>query len=199
MFAASMSNLNNPDRVTAVINEFKASDTFFPGYANIGLDRFDYLPGFDTFGSFVLVPAIPSLPETSNPTVRRLCCCGEASCPVNVPAIDIGWVLGAKGESCSTTCSSQDSACHEASQKAANTKAELKYVLAQAGQGSFAQSLDKTKFCAYPHTVNPSVVLPATSKTAQYNGASSTCDAVPTGGRQRLCCCSPTGCATTAA
>jgi hypothetical protein len=108
----------------------------------------------------------------------------------------LGWILAPKTKSCSAACADQASICHEGSLQAVNGKVELKYALSQAGYSATADALTQLSFCSYPKGENPSVILPASNKGMQYNGASSTCAAVPSGDRQRLCCCSPTGCAT---
>ncbi len=108
----------------------------------------------------------------------------------------LGWILAPKTKSCSTACADQASICHLASQQAVNNVVELKFALSQAGYSATADALTKMSFCSYPRATDPSVILPAADKAMQYNGASSTCEAVPSGDRQRLCCCSPTGCAT---
>ncbi len=110
----------------------------------------------------------------------------------------LGWILAPKTKSCSTACADQTSICHIASLQAVNSKAELKFVLSQAGSSATADALSLMSFCSYAKSENPSVILPAANKGVQYNGVSSTCAAVPSGDRQRLCCCSSTGCATSA-
>ena len=107
----------------------------------------------------------------------------------------LGWILAPKTKSCSAACSNQDSTCHETSLQDVNSKVELKYALSQAGYSATADASTKMRLCSYAKGENPSVILPAADKAMQYNGASSTCAAVPSGDRQRLCCCSPTGCA----
>ena len=108
----------------------------------------------------------------------------------------LGWILAPKTKSCSAACADQTSICHEASLQAVNSKVELKFALSQADYSATADALTLMSFCSYAEGENPSVILPAADKAMQYNGASSTCAAVPSGDRQRLCCCSPIGCAT---
>ncbi len=110
----------------------------------------------------------------------------------------LGWILAPKTKSCSTACADQASICHQTSLQAVNSKVELKFALSQADYSATADALTLMSFCSYAEGENPSVILPAADKAMQYNGASSTCAAVPPGDRQRLCCCSPTGCATSA-
>ncbi len=110
----------------------------------------------------------------------------------------LGWIIAPKTTSCATACADQASICHDTSLQAVNSKVELKFALSQAGYSATADALTQLSFCSYAEDENPSVILPAANKAMQYNGASSTCAAVPSGDRQRLCCCSPTGCATSA-
>ncbi len=110
----------------------------------------------------------------------------------------LGWILAPKTKSCSAACADQTSICHVTSQQAVNSKVELKYALSQAGYSATADALTQLSFCFVAKDENPSVILPAANKAMQYNGSSSTCAAAPYGDRQRLCCCSPTGCATSA-
>jgi hypothetical protein len=110
----------------------------------------------------------------------------------------LGWILAPKTKSCSAACSDQVSICHVASQQAVNSKAEFKFALGQAGLTSVANSLATAQYFSFPRATDPSVILPAADKAMQYVGASSTCDALPAGDLQRLCCSSPTGCATSA-
>ena len=122
----------------------------------------------------------------------RMCCCSDTGC--TIPA-HVGWTLGAKGASCSASCAAQSSICHQASHRAVNTKAEFMFALGLAGQTTAAQALTAAQYCSFPRATDPSVVLPAAANSMQYVGTASTCEAVPSGDRQRLCCCSPTGCA----
>jgi hypothetical protein len=108
----------------------------------------------------------------------------------------LGWIIAPKTKSCSAACADQASICHEASLQDVNSLAEFKFALGQSGNDDVASAINDQHLCFFPEPINPSVVFPLASRSVQYNGASSTCEAVPTGDQQRLCCCSPAGCAT---
>jgi hypothetical protein len=108
----------------------------------------------------------------------------------------LGWTVAAKTKSCSAACTEQASVCHQASLRAVNSKAAFKYAVSQAGYSATADALTKMNFCSAALAENPSLLYPVSLKGMEYNGAISTCEAVPSGDRQRLCCCSPSGCAT---
>ncbi len=60
------------------------------------------------------------------------------------------------------------------------------------------QTLTNAHMCFFYEDYAPAVTIPLTTKSALDNGSLSTCDAIPTADSQRLCCCSTTGCATSA-
>jgi hypothetical protein len=167
-------------------------------------------PSYDPIrGSCYFVRSDAELDATySDSEVKRICCCRDTPCPIpeytTTPApatttlAHLGWTLAAKGDSCSASCAAQNSACHELSLKNVNTFAEFVFALAQAGKTDVVQAIDDEHMCFFPEPINPSVVRSLPPRSVQYNGESSTCDAVPTGEYQRLCCCSITGCATSA-
>jgi hypothetical protein len=111
----------------------------------------------------------------------------------------LGWILAAKGDSCTATCAALSSVCHVSSQQYIDSVAEFQYALNKAGQSSAANSLTNANMCFYDESFAPAVTLPLTPKSALHNGLASSCAAVPSGDAQRLCCCSPTGCAKSAA
>ena len=70
---------------------------------------------------------------------------------------------------------------------------ELQFTMTKAGLSTEVTDND---WCYYPDSFAPSVNLADMTDAANYNGASSSCNAVPSGDVQRLCCCSNSGCAT---
>ncbi len=114
------------------------------------------------------------------------------------PGTHIGWILAAKTQSCSAACASKSSLCHSQSHKTIDTKEELQFVLDQAGRPFTALTLTNAHMCFFYEDYAPALTIPSTTKTALHNGSQSTCDAIPTADSQRLCCCSTTGCATSA-
>jgi hypothetical protein len=166
------------------VNTFCTGDWFKPSSLTCSCFEGEVCPGLKTvLAKLTLLHLFDLLPTTTTP-------------PTSL--VHIGWILAPKTESCSTACADQISTCHLASQRAVNSKVELKHALSQAGYAATADALSLMSFCSFAKDENPSVILPAADKAMQYNGSSSTCAAVPSGDRQRLCCCSPTGCATSA-
>jgi hypothetical protein len=111
---------------------------------------------------------------------------------------NIGWTLAAKSTSCTAACANHNSACHVASHQSIDTKAELEFILTQAGQGGLISGLLNNHMCFFYEQYAPAVTIPSVKVSVFHNGAYSTCDAVPVGDIQRLCCCSPSGCTTSA-